>query len=343
MDIGYSRSGRRGFSLVELLVVVSIVALLIGLLLPALARAREEANRVVCSAHVRGMAQSLIAYAGVNSGEFPATPGEYGPMYINSPLPPGHYFTGQTASQVVEDWFNLNGGTSAFQPSTGSVVSCLWLMVLLHYQTPAEFICPSDPFAHGPSLLYGGAPGATQWAYGNFGNLTNNQAQSNFGQGESYSVAYPWVAASGNDVPAEIGSWWTTRAGTEVPILSDMAPDDYGSPALGLAYRNTTLFPGNTFGNYVYNSGNHNGDGQNVGFADGHVTWKTTPYCGMAHDNIFTYDQPVYTRIGDSPSAPQTGLVCPPNVVGFTNPVLSNAIPYDTCMAPVRNVATGEW
>ena len=43
----------RGFSLIELLVVISIIALLIALLLPALSRAREAARRVECGTRVR--------------------------------------------------------------------------------------------------------------------------------------------------------------------------------------------------------------------------------------------------------------------------------------------------
>lgn len=346
MDMSNTQKAGRGMTLIELLVVIGIIAILIGLLLPALAAAREEADRVACSANIRGIAQSMLAYAAGSNDQFPATPGEYGGMYINSALPPGHYMTGQSAQEVVNDWFNLNDGSSVYQPSTGSVISCLWLMVLMQYETPAGFICPSDSYALGPSLLYGSIAGTGQYAFGNFGNLSNSGSAGNLGQGESYSIAYPWLAAPpdpNNGIPMPAGSWWNSRAGTQVPIISDMAPDDIGAPALGRTYRNTTLLPGNTYGNYVYNSGNHNGDGQNVGFADGHVVWETTPYCGMNHDNIFTYYATSYSGSGISPDAPQTGLVSEDSWVGFTNPVLTNATPYDTCMVPIRDVATGYW
>lgn len=61
-----------GFTLVELLVVISIIALLISILLPALAKAKAVANAVVCSAHVRSLSQACMIYAQENRGFFPA-------------------------------------------------------------------------------------------------------------------------------------------------------------------------------------------------------------------------------------------------------------------------------
>ncbi|MEO1128193.1 MAG: prepilin-type N-terminal cleavage/methylation domain-containing protein [Planctomycetota bacterium] len=52
-----------GFTLVELLVVIAVVALLVSLLLPALTRSREVARRVQCQANLRSLHQTLMIYA----------------------------------------------------------------------------------------------------------------------------------------------------------------------------------------------------------------------------------------------------------------------------------------
>lgn len=61
----------RGFSLIELLVVVSIVALLAGLLLPAISMVKESARKMVCATNLRQIGLAILAYANDNHGTFP--------------------------------------------------------------------------------------------------------------------------------------------------------------------------------------------------------------------------------------------------------------------------------
>src|SRR3954463_14343135 len=69
---------RRGFTLVELLVVIGVIALLMALLLPVLSRARESANQVKCLSNVRQIAAALVSYANDNRGWMPgASMGQY--------------------------------------------------------------------------------------------------------------------------------------------------------------------------------------------------------------------------------------------------------------------------
>ena len=66
----------RGFTLVELLVVIGIIALLISILLPALNKAREQAQAVKCAANERSLFQMVYMYVSANKGFLPAAPGQ---------------------------------------------------------------------------------------------------------------------------------------------------------------------------------------------------------------------------------------------------------------------------
>ena len=64
---------KRGFTLIELLVVIAIIAILAGILLPALARAREAARRASCAGNMKQFAIVFKMYATESNGAFPAS------------------------------------------------------------------------------------------------------------------------------------------------------------------------------------------------------------------------------------------------------------------------------
>jgi prepilin-type N-terminal cleavage/methylation domain-containing protein len=68
----FANYDRRGaFTLVELLVVVGIIAVLMGVLLPVLNRARAAANHAVCLSNIRQLGVGILMYCNENKGWFP--------------------------------------------------------------------------------------------------------------------------------------------------------------------------------------------------------------------------------------------------------------------------------
>lgn len=73
---------KRAFTLVELLVVISIIALLISILLPSLKNAREQAKQVKCQAQQRTIAQAEITYQTEENDWIPGSPGTSGSVLL---------------------------------------------------------------------------------------------------------------------------------------------------------------------------------------------------------------------------------------------------------------------
>src|SRR4051794_8243209 len=79
-----AKSRRGGFTLVELLVVIGIIAVLIGILLPALNKARKAAKTTQCLSNVRQLAMGALQYWNDNKGKF-------SPYYDFGGVPPAPF------------------------------------------------------------------------------------------------------------------------------------------------------------------------------------------------------------------------------------------------------------
>lgn len=82
-----SPSQAKGFTLVELLIVIGIIALLISILMPALSRARESAITVQCASNLRQLYLGAAMYAEANRGYLPT---------LRIDTPPNQGYTGST-------------------------------------------------------------------------------------------------------------------------------------------------------------------------------------------------------------------------------------------------------
>src|SRR6476646_4303280 len=103
-NLARSRSQRRsGFTLVELLVVIGIIAVLIGVLLPALNKAREAARQVQCLSNMKQLANAVMMYCGDNKGWMPGRGGNN----TDSMVPASNFVQGTSTTWDWIAWLRL--------------------------------------------------------------------------------------------------------------------------------------------------------------------------------------------------------------------------------------------
>jgi competence protein ComGC len=274
-------TARRALTLIDWWWLIAVLALLISILLPSLSRARAIAKRTVCASNLGGIGAGMHIYANDNDDWFPNS------LYREAKAGGGNDHEVQFITHLSRD---LERATTSANDTTVHPSRSLFLLVISGTCTTKQFVCPSSDDAEddlrnrGPRGATASQPGVNRFDFRGYPYL-------------SYGYQMPFgTRAKPNEnldprmpVMADKGPFY--EAGEEGPSGNrfDRAKGEPGSPlSVARAKTGVELLQIETGGWRPYNSRNHNGEGQEVMYSDGHVDFERRPIVGVNYDNIYT-------------------------------------------------------
>ncbi len=246
-------SKRTGFTLVELLVVIAVIALLMAILLPALQRSKEQARRIICANNLKQINIGLNIFANDNGGQLPLIETSYWPWDIS-------YSTTDFIIKMNAD----KAMKSTFYCPAYPEKNC---DMALYWQFSQNLPCEEKS---------GETPEPTtnrdqEYRVAGYVFMTDTRT------GRSYSP----LASRGTPIKS-----WLKNTGVKQPSITELAADATISTT---SNKNTASFDRITGGGvhsrcpYLFDRTNHlksgEPEGGNILFLDGHTQWR--PFSDM--------------------------------------------------------------
>jgi len=279
---------RQGFTLVELLVVITIIGLLAGLLLPAIYGALEQANKAACQNNLKQIGTACQNWASSHRQQWPDVMGASDSWdkvgvsrtdYYEHDSPGDKESADDTAPDDTGDDVNSNTAN-------------LWKLITSAGAEAGMFACPS---ADGHNLIDDRVADPDDvedfrnelYCSYSYQNVLGAYTLTQTGADQPSRLA---VAADCNpqrgDYYADSGSSRSRDSDGPTDRELDSEPDFEESEIT--EKWNDELGESGLTDAWMLNSPNHNFAGQNVLYLDGHVEWTLHPYCGVGYDNIWS-------------------------------------------------------
>jgi prepilin-type N-terminal cleavage/methylation domain-containing protein len=322
----------KGFTLIELLVVVAIIAMLVGMLLPSLARARETVRKATCASNLRQVGAAMHQYAQTSGDVYPTLPLPTSIIGTNV----GTFFN--RASGEEDPHIEITAADKAKPVSAN-----LWLLCRGQLSTPAVFLCPSQSRKAGIDI--GELMKETDLNKRGARYFSDFPSHPVAGPMISYSFHMPWsnnwnslspgpgfILAGDENNGADVLMYWNTTAGFDCWV-------------------NTTLYTISTAKTaqkkiiQAANSRNHKSEGQNVLDSTAAVSFKTDVHCGPSRDNVYASGLSSVWTMGTNKGKPKKNPMEDPGLLDVRpiDVVVPQSSVPDTVLVPITSSVLGKW
>lgn len=272
---------RKGFTLVELLVVITIIGMLVGILLPAVYRALELANRASCSSNLKQIGTACQTWATSHRQKWPD---------VYRPDSAAWDKVGETRSDYYSFDQDVTEGTEPTDSQGTPIESNLgnfWRLIAAAGLPVDVFLCPSAGHIPDDTVVrFDAVRDFRNQLYCSYSyqNVLGAYTLTSTSSSQTTELA---VASDVN--PMRCDFWSGAPSGVSEGATDRRLAEKLKFPESDeTASWNEELTDGIPEGNaWQLNSPNHRFDGQNVLYLDGHVSWCDHPYSGPNYDNIW--------------------------------------------------------